>query len=280
MGEKLEVNGGITSAVAAGSGTNAGMINLQNLSNEKVWHMTMRAGDNDKLQIYHHDGTTWKDNFFTMDTNGNVGIGTTTPGYKLDVKGDVNVFAMGENNLAYKNEKRKLALATDRIGFDVAEIFESEESVEVGDIVVVGTKERKVKKSERQYQSQVIGIVSGSPAVLFEGAELKIGSKPDRFTKGSKPPIALVGRVPVRVSLENGSIKIGDYLTTSSVSGVAMKATEIGPIIGVALESYDKGDEGRVLVFINISENNTEKYLKELKERIDTLERRMKRIKK
>jgi len=52
-------------------------------------------------------------------------------------------------------------------------------------------------------------------------------------------PISLAGRVPVKVSTENGVIKEGDYLTSSTIPGVAMKAINAGPVIGKALESFN-----------------------------------------
>jgi hypothetical protein len=56
----------------------------------------------------------------------------------------------------------------------------------------------------------------------------------------------MVGRVPIRVSAENGDIRRGDLLVSASVPGAAMKYnprtapadTPIG-IIGVALDTYD-----------------------------------------
>jgi hypothetical protein len=68
-------------------------------------------------------------------------------------------------------------------------------------------------------------------------------------TPGSYP-IALAGRVPTNVNNENGAIAVGDPLTTSSASGVAMKATEAGPIVGYALEPFD-GTEGSITVFVS-----------------------------
>src|SRR3989344_1926793 len=55
--------------------------------------------------------------------------------------------------------------------------------------------------------------------------------------------VALAGRVPVRVSTEGGAIQPGDRLTSSSLPGIAMKATTTGMTIGVALEAFDGGDE-------------------------------------
>ena len=54
-----------------------------------------------------------------------------------------------------------------------------------------------------------------------------------------KIPMAVVGVVPVKVTSENGPIKPGDKLTTSSTPGHAMKADRhagIGTVIGKALQ--------------------------------------------
>ena len=75
-------------------------------------------------------------------------------------------------------------------------------------------------------------------------------------SKGARVPVALVGRVPLKTSVENGSIKVGDRLTVSSTPGVAMKATEPGMTVGYALESLDNVSPGsyqKILTFINIS---------------------------
>jgi hypothetical protein len=217
---------------------------------------------------------------------GSVGIGTTTPcpDCMLDVRGgDINVQAFfGENRFVELPEKTRIAYETDRVGLDVAELFETNEDVEVGDIVVVANEERKLAKSGSQYQDSIVGIVSGAPAILFEGSQLKMGANPNRFERGTRPPVALAGRIPVKVSLENGSIKPGDYLTSSSKPGVAMKATEPGMTIGVALEHYDDEDVGKILVFLNLGEKNTssvikefQQYERETKGLLKSLERRL-----
>ena len=64
--------------------------------------------------------------------------------------------------------------------------------------------------------------------------------------------LALAGRVPVKVSTENGPIQTGDFLTPSSIPGVAMKATKAGQVIGQALMPHVKdGEIGSVVMFIN-----------------------------
>ncbi|GEM_PF-4146265 len=206
--------------------------------------------------------------------------------YVLNVKGDIGASGslfVGQSSLAL-NDSQKLAFAHSTVGFDVAELFETEEVVAVGDVIVTSEKERTLKKSSKPYEAQIVGIVSGSPALLFEGSRSKLGATQDQFTTGTKPPIALSGRVPVKISLENGPIKPGDYLTSSSISGVAMRATKVGMTLGTALESYTGWGDGTVLVFINIGEKNSvgaieelQKTNEELKKRLEDLEKMIKK---
>ncbi len=71
-------------------------------------------------------------------------------------------------------------------------------------------------------------------------------------TDGTGRPVivGLSGRVPVKVTTKNGEIKPGDYITTSDISGVGMRATEAGRVIGKALTGLSDESEGTVIVFI------------------------------
>jgi hypothetical protein len=57
--------------------------------------------------------------------------------------------------------------------------------------------------------------------------------------------MAMIGIVPTKVSAENGAIKPGDLLVTSSTPGYAMKGTDrsllAGAVIGKALGHLDVG---------------------------------------
>ncbi|MGH9603489.1 MAG: hypothetical protein ACRD24_14005 [Terriglobales bacterium] len=68
-------------------------------------------------------------------------------------------------------------------------------------------------------------------------------------------PLALVGVVPCKVTAENGSIKIGDLLVTSSAPGYAMKGTDrtrmVGAVVGKALEPLREG-KGVIQVLITL----------------------------
>lgn len=127
-------------------------------------------------------------------------------------------------------------------GADLAEFYTTaDSSIEAGDIVsgdaLLSTG---VKKSTRAYEDNLFGIISTYPA-------LAIGNVTKEGVGGV--PVALSGRVPVKVTTENGPIKAGDYLTSSSIPGVAMKATKAGPVVGIAMHDYDS-QSGMVLTFV------------------------------
>lgn len=128
-------------------------------------------------------------------------------------------------------------------GADYAELYNSNDTtLQPGDVVSVdGTITEGVKKSNIAYDSAVFGIVSTRPGMI-------IGSPTTSALK--TVPIALNGRVPVKVSSENGVINVGDALTASSVPGVAMKATKAGAIIGMAMTGFDGQGLGTVLAYV------------------------------
>lgn len=106
-----------------------------------------------------------------------------------------------------------------------------------------------IQKSQKPYDQKIIGIISTKPGVNLTGQS------------ANGKPVALAGRVPVKVSLENGPIEVGDYLTSSSTPGVAMKALRPGQVVGKALEALspdcnpDEGSycQGKILAFVNVS---------------------------
>jgi len=118
---------------------------------------------------------------------------------------------------------------------DVAEDYPTNEPLESGDIVMLDkTNALHVKKSsENKY---VFGIVSTKPGLLLGAG--------NPYNASSTASIALSGRVPTKVNLENGPISVGDYIAVSSVAGVGMKATTSGQVVGIALEPFDGNSVG------------------------------------
>ncbi len=67
--------------------------------------------------------------------------------------------------------------------------------------------------------------------------------------------LALAGRVPVKVTTENGPIQVGDLLISSSEPGYAMRCSEhatcVGATIGKALDSLEEGT-GEIMVQVTL----------------------------
>jgi len=131
------------------------------------------------------------------------------------------------------------------VGSDLAELYYTNESDLVPGMVVSLDKNFSagVVKAAKPYDTNTIGVVSTQPGLV-------IGEARERSMR--TVPIALAGRIPVKVTNENGDIHAGDYLTSSSKPGYAMKATRSGPIIGQALEDAVMFDDhtGVVLMFV------------------------------
>jgi hypothetical protein len=123
---------------------------------------------------------------------------------------------------------------------DFAEMLSpANEALEAGDVLAID-EQGKVVMSDQPYQKTIIGVYSTKPGFIA-GNEVDEDGNP---LDADKVPVAVVGVVPVKASLENGAIHPGDLLVASSTPGRAMKAGEdaaIGTVIGKALESLEEG---------------------------------------
>ncbi len=127
-------------------------------------------------------------------------------------------------------------------GADLAELYSTtDSSIESGDVVAIDASvEKGVLKTSGAADPMTLGIVSTLPGLLMDD-----GVAGDHVVQ-----VALAGRLPVKVSTENGRIVPGDYLTPSSVPGVAMKTMGIGPVIAQAIGVYDSEGVGLVFAFV------------------------------
>lgn len=131
-------------------------------------------------------------------------------------------------------------------GADLAEVYYSQDnSISEGMLVsLTQAGMSQVQKSEIPYDMNVLGVVSTKPGLVIGEAD------------GDEKPIivGLAGRVPVKVTNQNGAIQAGDYITTSSIPGIGMKATEPGQVVGKALTGLPEDvEEGEIIVFIQNS---------------------------
>jgi len=170
----------------------------------------------------------------TLFVNGSrVGINTSSPTSALHVLGDVNIT---ENLYVMGNVTSG--------GADLAEKIMVKGKVSAGDVLVIDEyDDETLKLSERPYSTNVAGVISTNPSIIMS-----------EETDGIA--VALAGRVPVKVTNENGAINRGDLLTTSSTKGHAMKCNAIercfGSIIGKAMTQL-KDEKGTVIMIIALS---------------------------
>ncbi len=228
-----------------------------------------------------------------INRNGNIGIGCDNPVSKLDVTGDISLRGAltidlqsftgpgGRDALYLKSSldnaesviitnRTKFALWSNQTqhladlecgnttvkvlqitgGSDFAEPFPIKQTLAVGSVVVIDENNPgQLIESTLPYDKKVAGIVSGAG-----GIQPGLTLKQEGVMEGSQN-IALSGRVYVLATTENGAIKPGDRLTTSSLAGHAMKATDSnqwdGAVIGKAMSGLENG-EGLVLVLVNL----------------------------
>jgi hypothetical protein len=141
-------------------------------------------------------------------------------------------------------------------GADYAEVYyTNDNNLEAGDIVMIDPDlSAGVKKSEEGYTP--MGIVSTNPGKT-------IGAGND-WNGGRPVPIALFGRVPVKVDPNSDIIKTGDKLALAA-NGLAKKYQENDKyIIGIAMGDYNPQEQTSnsiqtVKVFIQIQAGVLEK---------------------
>ena len=189
------------------------------------------------------------------------GNGTAFLANHTGVTGNIAVFQDSSQNVA-RIDKNGMGIfngGTQSSGADVAEMFEVEgekNSYEPGDVLVISEDtDRTVEKSALPNSTKVAGVYATKPGVRL--TERSLDENMDDLV-----PMGVIGVIPTKVCLENGAIKRGDLLVTSSRPGHAMKAVPAnvngvliyptGAVIGKALENFDNEDSGLIKVLVNV----------------------------
>jgi hypothetical protein len=123
-------------------------------------------------------------------------------------------------------------------GADVAEFVFTSDRPGPGDVVEIDPDRPGLfRRAASPNSSAVAGVISTDPGV-------SLNAKDGADAAAVGPQLALVGRVPVKATTENGPIRPGDLLVASSTPGHAMRGPANpapGTVIGKALTRLDDG---------------------------------------
>jgi len=113
---------------------------------------------------------------------------------------------------------------------DLAEHFEYDGPTAPGFVVsYVPGSDNEYELCNEPYSNHITGVISENPSVVLNSPE-------------QGPPLALAGRVTVKLVDSDELIKGGDFITSSSIGGYGMKAKRPGPVIGYATKNQIPGE--------------------------------------
>ncbi|HEY3862916.1 MAG TPA: hypothetical protein VGO59_13615 [Verrucomicrobiae bacterium] len=213
------------------------------------------TGSSGEFHFYDRANTNTNPSWSLYATGGKAYLWNSSGGNRISVDSSGNFRAQGT--------------ITASTSPDLAETIAAAPDVEAGDVVSADpTKPESVVRCSKDAPA-VLGIISdGSGGFLINAR----GNSPDAPLTGK--PLVLAGRVPVKISLENGPVHIGDTLALSSMPGVAMRSTGAARTIGIALDNFDgaklKAGErtGKVLCFVKVAEGGAQDASREMRERL------------
>lgn len=236
-------------------------------------------------------GTTSPMSFLSVSGNATIWNGATQSDLKV-----YNGAICADNNGSAKCQAALTAgtVYGDSSTFTASDVAENypvaDSSIEAGDIVAVASsisganKERKdadknklegmykdeaeamkgmlagsVVKAAKGNAAAAIGIISTKPGVL-------LGDITGLNLESAFKPVALSGRVPLKVNAENGAIEPGDRVTVSSAAGVGMKANDGDVSVAVALEPFDgnASTTGKIMAFVKFGQAKLDPQIQKL----------------
>jgi len=186
------------------------------------------------------------------------------PVFSVSANGDVNTVGSLHAFSATVGADGNPGDLAERVDIAVDDIAEA------GDVVVVDPNNIDTyRRSSEAYSQSVAGVISTAPTIV-------VGDGKTDYTA----VMAMIGRVPVKISSENGAIKRGDLLVSASLPGYAMKynpeddnGLKMVGIVGVALDSFaDVGGTGKIMALIRTGwVNSRGQTINDIKSDLETL---------
>lgn len=163
-------------------------------------------------------------------------------GASLEINGGVKLTAGTGASMTYSDGTVQSTAWTGVLsGGDYAEsidVIGERTQYQPGDLLVIDAQyPDKFVKATKPYSQMVAGVYSTKPGLT--------GRRMTTTKSADEVPMAITGIVPTKVSAENGAIKPGDLLVSSSSAGYAMRGTSrkkmMGAVIGKAMGNLDAG---------------------------------------
>ena len=245
-GVKQEVNTGIN--IAVDSNTSRGQVFGLRIDVDS--DIDDKGGDNEEFEaaIAITRGGIWieGDDNTTLDQSSQVTdmgeTGTLFVGSDVEVHdGGLCVGSAANPCDGALTEGRIYSIDSTVLTHDLAEMFPSTQTLMAGDIVSVSSDgDEHVERSTSE--RTIIGAISTDPGLIL-GHE----TEEDGYY-----PVALAGRVPIKVNNENGPLTIGDRIAVSSVTGVGMRAEGPGEVVGIAMQAatFANGSTDAIIAFV------------------------------
>ncbi|MCA9361267.1 hypothetical protein KC845_01775 [Candidatus Kaiserbacteria bacterium] len=167
---------------------------------------------------------------FVVNSSGSLSIGNG--GFCVDTDGGCTPVAGRVSAVSYNTGNS-----------DLAEMYFSGEDLEPGEIVYAKGG-ISIGRASQSSTEKIIGVVSTKPGLTLGQDDVSLRTGEAGY------PVALTGRVPIKLSNENGPIKVGDKIALSSIPGVGKKAGPGDVVVGSALEDFD-GDYAYSAGYIN-----------------------------
>jgi len=237
---------GLTNATAIGANSGAFQSNTLTLGGIQQNSVTVAIGN------------FVPDHTFALDIDTQSSNGTLTNGVRVSALSPGNLFlGLGNNFHVFRVDTSGVVFADGGFQASGADFAESvavrgqRSQYEPGDVLEIDqTSNRHLALSHHAYATLVAGIYSTKPGMLATPHHMD-----DPALHSSEVPLAVMGIVPCKVTAENGPIKPGDLLVTSSRPGYAMKGTDrrrmLGAVVGKALEPLHRGT-GMIEVLVTL----------------------------
>ncbi|HKK72492.1 MAG TPA: hypothetical protein VKA86_14880 [Candidatus Krumholzibacteria bacterium] len=230
-----------------------GQISLRNSQDRQTVNILgdYTSGNGGLVEVDQGDGTTG------VRILGHGGFGTSDRGgeIQIDNAAGQRAVTIASNYGGGTSSRIVVDVVEIRGGSDLSEQFDvtpfEQQEIEPGSVVSIDPgAPGDLRISDRAYDRRVAGVISGAGGVNPGMLMGQRGSEAD-----GEHPVALTGRVYVKVDARHGAIEPGDLLTSSPTPGHAMKVTDharaTGAILGKAMTGLESGT-GMVLLLVSL----------------------------